>query len=109
MRFNHATGQLSNPLQINLLKKDIARVFNAETLIVGFTAGIMGIAVTLLLLIPINLLLHILTGITNLSAILPVAGAVILVFISMFLTFIAGLVPSKIASNKNPVDALRTE
>ena len=94
---------------IGASKKDISRVFNAETLIIGFTAGLIGILVTLLLLIPINIILHTLTGIEILSAQLPVVGAVILVFISMLLTFIAGLIPSRVAANKDPVTALRTE
>ncbi len=90
-------------------KKDISRVFNAETLIVGFTAGALGIGITLALLIPINIILHELTGIAILSAILPWQGAVMLVFISMFLTLIAGIFPSRVAANKDPVVALRTE
>ena len=94
---------------IGASKKDISRVFNAETLIVGFTAGLIGILVTLLLLIPINLILHAVTDIEILSAQLPVAGAIILVLISMFLTFIAGLIPSRVAAKKDPVTALRTE
>ncbi len=89
-------------------KKDISRVFNAETLIVGFTAGAIGIGVTLLMLIPINAIIKSLTSIGGL-AVLPYEGAVILVIISMLLTFIAGLIPSKIAAKKDPVTALRTE
>lgn len=89
-------------------KRDISRVFNAETLIVGFSAGAIGIGVTLLLLIPINTIIKALTGIGGLAA-LPYQGAIILVFISMLLTFIAGLIPSKIAAKKDPVTALRTE
>ena len=68
-----------------------------------------GILVTLLMLIPINIILHKVTGIEILSAQLPIAGAFILVFISMFLTFVAGLIPSRVAANKDPVTALRTE
>ncbi len=94
---------------IGASKRDISRVFNAETLIVGFVAGAIGIGVTLLLIIPINAIVHHLTGIPNLSAILPPAAGAILVVISMVLTFIAGLVPSGIAARKDPVEALRTE
>ena len=89
-------------------KRDISRVFNAETSIVGFAAGAIGILVTLLLLIPINAIIKSLTDIGGLAA-LPVKGAVILVLISIFLTFIAGLIPSKIAAKKDPVTSLRTE
>lgn len=90
-------------------KKDISRVFNAETLIVGFTAGALGIGITLALLVPINIILHTLTGIEILSAILPTGGAIALVIISMVLTLVAGVVPSGIAAKKDPVEALRTE
>ena len=94
---------------IGASKRDISRVFNAETLIVGFVAGAIGIGMTLLLIIPINAIVHHLTGIPSLSAILPPAAGAILVVISMVLTFIAGLVPSGIAARKDPVEALRTE
>lgn len=94
---------------IGASKRDVSRVFNAETLIVGFTAGIIGIGGTLFLNIFINIILHSLTGISALKASLPVAGAIILVVISMFLTFIAGLIPSRLAAKKDPVVALRTE
>ena len=90
-------------------KRDISRVFNAETIIIGFAAGAIGIGLTLLLIIPINLILHAVTGISYLSASLPVAGAFILVLISILLTFIAGLIPSSFAAKKDPVIALRTE
>ena len=94
---------------IGASKKDISRVFNAETLIVGFTAGLIGILFTLLALIPINMILHAVTGIEILSAQLPIAAGVILVGISMLLTFVAGLIPSRVAAKKDPVTALRTE
>ena len=93
---------------IGASKKDISRVFNAETLIVGFVAGAIGIGVTLLLCIPINAIIKSFTDIGGLAA-LPAAGGVILVIISMFLTFIAGLIPSRIAAKKDPVVALRSE
>lgn len=93
---------------IGASKKDISRVFNAETLIVGFTAGLMGILVTLLLCIPANAIIENLAGIKNVAVLPPVAGA-ILVGISMLLTFIAGLIPSRIAARKDPVEALRSE
>ena len=94
---------------IGASKRDISRVFNAETLIEGFCSGLIGIGLTLLLIIPINLIVHKLTGIQSLNAILPPLGAVALVVISMILTFIAGLIPSGIAARKDPVEALRTE
>lgn len=93
---------------IGASKKDISRVFNAETLIVGFAAGAMGILVTVLLNIPINMIIKSVANISDVSK-LPVEGGVILVVISMVLTVIAGLIPSKIAAKKDPVEALRTE
>ena len=93
---------------IGASKRDISRVFNAETFIVGLFAGIMGIVVTVILNIPINLIIESLTDIPNLS-ILPIWGALILIVISTILTIIAGLIPSKIASKKDPVEALRVE
>ena len=93
---------------IGASKKDISRVFNAETLIIGFTAGMMGILITLLLLIPANIILKSLTDISHLAA-LPTAGAVALVAVSMLLTLVAGLIPSRLAAKKDPVEALRTE
>ena len=94
---------------IGASKRDISRVFNAETLIIGFTAGLIGILATLLFCIPINLIIHALSGLTNINAVLPFGAALILVGISMALTLIAGLIPSRIASKKDPVVALRTE
>lgn len=93
---------------IGASKRDISRVFNAETLIIGFTAGIIGIGVTLILTIPINMIIKALTDISGVAA-LPWIGAVLLIGISMFFTFIAGLIPSRIAAKKDPVEALRTE
>ena len=90
-------------------KRDVSRVFNAETLIVGLGAGLIGIVVTLLLLIPINAILLHLTGLVGLKAALPPVGAGVLVAISALLTIIAGLIPSRMAARKDPVEALRTE
>ncbi len=93
---------------IGASKKDISRVFNAETLIVGLISGLIGIGITVLLTIPINGLVYVATGVKVVTAVPFVAG-VVLVLISMFLTIIAGLIPAKIASKKDPVIALRTE
>ena len=93
---------------IGASKRDISRVFNAETVIVGFCAGIIGIGVSILLILPINLIIKNSAGVEHLAK-LPVIGACILVLISMVLTTIAGLIPSKVASKKDPVEALRTE
>ena len=93
---------------IGASRRDVSRVFNAETLIVGFAAGVIGILVTLGLTVVANIILSNLTGIPDIAALPPVAG-VILVGISMLLTLIAGIIPSRIASRKDPVVALRTE
>ena len=89
-------------------KKDISRVFNAETFIIGLTSGVIGIGVTVLITIPSSIIVYNMTGIANIAS-LPVVGAIILIVISMILTIVAGLIPSRIASKKDPVEALRTE
>ena len=93
---------------IGASKRNISSVFNAETMIVGFVSGVIGIGTTLLLIIPINALIRHLTKIANVAQ-LPVVPAIILIAISMLLTFVAGLIPSRIASKKDPVEALRSE
>ena len=94
---------------IGASKRDISRVFNAETLIEGLIAGLIGIGLTLVLIMPINAIVQHLTGIPTLGAALPAAAGAVLVAISMLLTFVAGLIPSRIAARKNPVVALRSE
>ena len=94
---------------IGASKRNISSVFNAETLIIGFASGAIGIIVTVLLCFPINLIIRTLSGIQNIGAQLPVLGAIVLILISMGLTAIAGLIPSRIAAKKDPVVALRSE
>ena len=94
---------------IGASKRDVSRVFNAETFIIGLIAGVLGILLTCLLNIPINIIVHSLTGIMYLKSELPIVGAVFLVAISVGLTFIAGLIPSGLAAKKDPVVALRSE
>ena len=94
---------------IGASKRDVSRVFNAETFIIGLTAGVIGIVLTLLLNIPINIIVHNLTGIMSLNSSLPPTGGAALVGISVLLTYIAGLIPSGLAAKKDPVEALRTE
>ncbi len=94
---------------IGASKRDVSSMFNAETLIIGFASGLLGVLVTYLLCIPINLILYALTGLATLKAVLPFGAAVILVAISMGLTLISGLIPSRSAAKKDPVVALRTE
>ncbi len=94
---------------IGASKRDISRVFNAETLIEGLIAGLIGIGLTLVLIIPINAIVRHLTGIAALGAALPAVAGAVLIAISMLLTFIAGLIPSRIAAKKDPVVALRSE
>ena len=93
---------------IGASKKDISRVFNAETIIIGFVAGLIGIGVTVLLNIPINAVIHHFAGLTGVAK-LPVTGGALLVAISVVLTMIGGLIPSRVASKKDPVEALRSE
>jgi len=94
---------------IGASKKNVSSMFNAETVIIGFTSGLLGVLVTYLLCIPINAILHALTGIPNLSAQLPLLVGGILIAISVLLTLISGIIPSRSAAKKDPVVALRTE
>ncbi|MBR3715828.1 MAG: ABC transporter ATP-binding protein/permease [Clostridia bacterium] len=94
---------------IGASKRDVSGMFNAETMIVGFSSGLLGVIVTYLLCIPINLILYALTDIANLRAFLPWQAAIVLVVISVLLTLISGIIPSRSAAKKDPVVALRTE
>jgi putative ABC transport system permease protein len=94
---------------IGASKRDVSSMFNAETMIIGFASGVIGVAVAWVLCIPINLIIHELTGINNLNAYLPPIAALVLVAISVLLTLIAGIIPSGSAAKKDPVVALRTE
>ncbi len=94
---------------IGASKRNISQVFNAETFIIGLCAGALGIAISELVIIPANILIHHLTGVTNISAQIPPVAAVILVLLSVVLTLVGGLIPSKKAAKKDPVTALRTE
>ena len=93
---------------IGASKSDVSSMFNAETIIIGLASGLLGVIVTYLLCIPINLILHLLTGINTLNAVLPFGAAVILVKISVLLTLVAGIIPSRSAAKKDPVVALRS-
>ena len=94
---------------IGASKRDVSRVFNAETVLVGLVAGVIGIACTMLLCLPINALIHALSGIDDIRAALPWAAGIVLVAISVLLTLIAGLFPARVAAKRDPVEALRTE
>ena len=94
---------------IGASKRNISQVFNAETFIIGLLAGVLGIVITLLLLIPGNTLIHEIAGNTSVSAALPIGGAFILIILSVILTMIGGLIPSKKAAQEDPVTALRSE
>ena len=109
MSIYERTKEIGSLRAIGASKRDISRVFNAETLIEGLTAGLLGIGLTLLCILPINALVRHLTGIAALGAALPAAAGAVLVGISMLLTFLAGLIPSRLAAKKDPVVALRTE
>ena len=94
---------------IGASKRNISQVFNAETFIIGFLAGVLGIVVTLLLLIPGNMIIHSIAGSTDVNASLPIVGAIVLIALSTILTLIGGFIPSKKAAKKDPVAALRSE
>ena len=94
---------------IGASKKNISQVFNAETFIIGLLAGVLGIGITLILLIPGNALIHEIAGNTSVSATLPIMGAIILIVLSVLLTLLGGLIPSKKAALEDPVTALRSE
>ncbi len=94
---------------IGASKRNVSSMFNAETMIIGFLSGMLGVGITYLLCIPINVILNAVTGIANLKAILPIETAIVLVVISVALTLISGIIPSRSAAKKDPVVALRTE
>lgn len=107
--FQERTKEIGIPRAIGASKRNVSSMFNAETLIIGFASGVLGVCITYLLCIPVNTILHKATGINTLNAFLPPQAAVILVGISMILTLIAGIIPSRSAAKKDPVVALRTE
>ena len=94
---------------IGASKRNVSSMFNAETVMIGFAAGVIGVGVSYLLCIPINAIIHKLTGLPGLSARLPLGVSVVLVCISVVLTLFSGIIPSRSAAKKNPVVALRTE
>ena len=94
---------------IGASKKNVSSMFTAETVIIGFTSGLIGVVLTVLLCFPINAVIHNLTGIENLNAYLPVPAAIILTLISIILNFVSGVIPSRSAAKKDPVVALRSE
>nr|WP_239462815.1 FtsX-like permease family protein [Collinsella tanakaei] len=93
---------------IGASKRDVSRIFTAETFIIGFVSGVLGIVVTVLLDIPVNMIIEQVAGVANLAAV-PVAAGVGLVLISVVLSLVAGVAPSRMAAKKDPVTALRTE
>jgi putative ABC transport system permease protein len=94
---------------IGASKRNVSSMFNAETVIIGFTSGLLGVLITYLICIPANVIIFALTGIASLKAFLPVGVAITLIIISVLLTLISGIIPSRSASKKDPVVALRTE
>ncbi|MBP3267786.1 MAG: FtsX-like permease family protein, partial [Ruminococcus sp.] len=94
---------------IGASKKNVSNMFNAETMLIGFASGLLGVIITYLLCISINAIIEHLTGIANLKAFLPVPAAIVLILISICLTLISGFIPSRSAAKKDPVVALRTE
>lgn len=94
---------------IGASKKNVSQVFNAETFIIGALAGFIGIGVTLFLLVPANRIIHTLAGNNNMNAALPPVGGIILIVLSIILTLIGGIIPSRKAAKEDPVTALRTE
>ena len=94
---------------IGASKREVCSMFNAETIIIGLISGVFGVALTYILCIPINAVIHSLTGINNLSAFLPIPAAIVLILVSVALTLLSGLIPSRSAAKKDPVVALRTE
>ena len=94
---------------IGASKRNVSSMFNAETIIIGFTSGLLGVVITYLLCIPINIILEALTGLSNLKAVLPIEAAILFVAISVILTMFSGIIPSRSAAKKDPVIALRTE
>ena len=94
---------------IGASKKDVSSMFNAETVIIGFISGVLGVAITYILCIPVNAIIQNVTGIAGLEAYLPISAAVVLILISMMLTLFAGIIPSRSAAKKDPVVALRSE
>jgi putative ABC transport system permease protein len=94
---------------IGASKRNVCNMFNAETVMIGFSSGLLGVIVTYILCIPINAIIRTVTGIANLNAVLPIPVAVVLIIISMALTLLSGLIPSRSAAKKDPVVALRTE
>ena len=94
---------------IGASKRNISQVFNAETFIIGLCSGVLGIVICLIVLVPANQIIHSLVGSTDVNAVLPLVSAVVLIVLSVLLTLLGGIIPSKKAAKKDPVTALRTE